>query len=110
MDSPPKPPADLPVILSVHLGDDGVSIFCNPVPLIDLYGSDPAIWAPALATALLTVCRAHSGCLVEKDSGKHPDLDEVYDRILQALPEAMESYREAEPDNLDAPAPGEQEH
>ncbi len=103
MDSPPKPRSNLPVILAVHLAEDGVSIYCDPVPLIDLHGVDPVIWAPALAAALQSVCRAHSACLVDEDSGKHPSLDEIYTRILEALPDALEDARAEEPDNFPGP-------
>lgn len=107
MDTPRKPPSDLPIVLSIHLGDEGVSIYCDPIPLIEQHGADPAIWASALAASLQTASRAHAACLVEEESGEHPSVEAIYERILEALPDAMDSYSNEDPDNFSAPAPGE---
>jgi len=99
MSNPPASPSDLPTILSVHLGseDEGVSIFCNPIPLLEREGTDPAQWAPILAAVVNTISRAHSSCLVEEGSGDNPDPAIIYDRIMEVLDDTIRQYADEEP-------------
>ena len=91
------PPTDLPTILSIHHTEEGgISVYCNAQVMIEAHGSDPALWATALSAALMTVCRSHSACLVN-DDGEHPHPNEIYERILDALPDAMDRCQKEGP-------------
>lgn len=95
------PTDEAPSIATIALLPDGnLAITVDPSPIMEHFGLDPGNLAPVIAALMEQLCRAAAESLTD-DSGNHPDVSEVRERVLEAFPGAVEHYADDTPLRLD---------